>query len=352
MNILLNGQSKILNQKLVFKYGKKMSTKKVRSSLKKPNYKSETNESKEKTTSDISPSELLNDFINYSPFTFNEKHIVKTDQNMTCFVSNNKILSKIKAVAMAKQFLEDYINFLNKGYDTIYENSTLYENNMIIKLRSNLENITNYNKNRDSYTKYKVSFKNPNNKNLATNIPKLINFNINLFNVKNYICLGILPDRKIIQNHKAVSHSYDIFLNNPMEESETIKTDVIALKENANFTTKDHESVPMCLLSQYEIQIIPSKEITLNIEITDEINDKIQNYEFGLTSFDLKLESVIFKLNLKDIQKLHELSQDSQEVGDKFLKVGKYLEKESLQNFKHEFKIIDVCDLMKGNKLI
>jgi hypothetical protein len=322
-----------------------------------------------------------NDFINYIkqniPLSLNTKKIVKPDENMTCFVPINDIISRAKAVGIGKQFLEDLVKYLNDGSQEVFINNNLYEENFCNKINLNLDKLIDL---KNSHLKYKFYFKNTDitntvfiknkNKNILT-IPKKTNFQVNLYKIKNYICLGIEPDRKQIKNLKLFNFHKDVFVKNPLagEKGTDIKADVISFKDQSKLIGQQHENIPLCLLSQFDYTLISDKDLILVVEINDELNDLNTKHELSFNSIEFKVECVIFKMNYKEMQKFDKESKIRNEKGvinmEEFntvntnnldlqnLSVTAFINNQKFnEKFKYEFKIVDVDNFLDGNKLI
>ena len=408
-NFITNSSTELIEENLKKSICKKSSNKNnYKNNIQHPNLPHE----EEKSIDNYTFQDFLKIFQRAVPFSYDKVTIIHPDQNLSCFIKYSDILNKPKATSLSKQFIEDIIAYLNSGNDEILEKA-IYEENFINKLKLRLEKILNFNKSSESFIKYKIHFKPTEEKSfnrfksVASEIkktplfiPKKLRFNINLYNIKNYVCLGVEPDRKMIKNTKFLSHYQNMCMENPLNknnENESIKTDVLTYRETSKIMLGEYESIPLCLLSQFEFSFLPSDEgdkIVIVLELFDELNGNNKKFELSLNSVDFLVESEIFRMKYGDIIKLEKENDSRQkEVGnildlnditqndsdgndspkknsqnkeifeepiDKvnmdmntdILNLWKFLTRENIGLSNSKFKIIDVNNFMEGNKLI
>jgi len=225
---------------------------------------------------------------------------------------------------------------------------------------------------------------------------KKIKFNINLYNIKNFIILGIDHNRKIKKNLKFINHARDMFVENPISldgQPKSIKTDIISNKSIFNNfnpgNNLNYEDIRFTLVSQMEFSSIPIQNLKINLEIEDELNEKKTYHDFNFNSVDFIVECQILKMTYKEMLKLEEDIKNRKYLEENFNKIGDvHLENfkdqpeteiikiennnmtrdnftqnnlkllrllnnsEFDEKFKYEFKITDVDYILNGNDII
>lgn len=142
----------------------------------------------------LSNSELfLKCFSEHFPLQLNKPKVINIDQNMSSFISLDKIINRVKAVSIAKTFLD---NLISKEKDF----SNICDETLIKIIGPKLDIIKDFKIEDDDIIKFDLSF----NKSF-----KRTKFNINLYNIKNYMCFGFDPDRSVIKNTKNFQHLAD-----------------------------------------------------------------------------------------------------------------------------------------------
>lgn len=328
--------------------------------------------------------DLIKNFEKMCPIKFNKKHILKSDQNLTSFIQYDQILNKLKAVAISKNFLEKFINFLNSENENEIENLFLFcEQNLINRINVDLEQIKNFKRDKTSHIKYYFKFKSDDNLQISKYIKsshlntslKKVQFDINLYNIKNYIFLGIDPSRKIAKNIKLLSYLKDTFMSNPIFsgnqnnlsnikyspsiDNSSVRTDIISTKENI-IIRHDLDKMPLCLISQFEFSLIPVKNLKINLEVEDTLNEKKISHDFEINSLDFVVESEILRITIDEMRFLEKefrdkykqqetiCSEDS--TNEQFMN---FLSSTQIYNkFKYDLKIIDIENYLNGNELI
>jgi hypothetical protein len=346
------------------------------------NLKNENNISLDKEPDLWSAEDFIKNFEKMCPIKFNKKHVIKSDQNLTSFLQYDKILNKIKAVAISKNFLEKFFEFLNSENENEIENLFSFcEENLINRINVDLEKIRNFNRDKTAHLKYSLKFKSDDNlqfnKNIINTSLKKVQFNINLYNIKNYIFLGIDPSRKIIKNYKFLSHLKDTVMSNPIFkggyenfsnknspsiDNSSVRTDIISNKQNF-MIGQDLNKIPLCMISQFEFSLIPIKIFKLNIEVEDALNEKKISHDFEINSIDFLVESEILRITLEEMRVLeNEFKDKLKEEENEPSENSGATQNEQFMNFlsstqiydkfKYDLKIIDIENYLNGNELI
>lgn len=306
-----------------------------------------------------------NIFEEISPIKLNKKDLSKSDQNLTCFIDISSILNKTKAISLAKTFLENFLLLINNPNaitDNLFQKNI--EENFYHRLSMSIDNIYKYNNDKDSNIKYKVQFQIDNK---LTDTLRKINFNVNLYNIHNYMSTGVELDRRNKPKLRNISYMSDILIDNPNpdEKNKSIKSDIITLNPHGLAEQQNNNSEnPVNMISFFEFSLIPEKKnLKLNLEIFDEINEKTFNFQYDLFSIDFIVECVVLKMNYSDFLKLEfqktnnennenliEIEEKDQPNISKFLKLKDYSQ---INKYLHyDLKIIDVDYFMNGNKFI
>jgi hypothetical protein len=305
-------------------------------------------------------------------------------------------------VALSKYFLENFVKYVNSENENEIENLLSYcEENFVNRLAVNLEGIRKFKRDSNSHLKYSINFKNEdtnsnfnsqlpspplsllNKNNLLTSSLKKIQFNVNLYNIKNFIFLGVDPNRKISKNYKFISHIRETIMNNPIGEANpkkysqnntidnsSVRADIISQK--INFIPDENlEQIPLCLLSQFEFSLIPSKKLKLNFQIEDTLNEKKISKDLEINSIDFLVESEILRVTMKDMKEIetkikNNMKKESDEIfeyqnnnnseyseNSQNAQFFDFLSTSEFENkFKYDLKIIDIENYLNGNEII
>jgi hypothetical protein len=265
------------------------------------------------------------------PINLDKKYFHFQDQNLETFIPLHKIVNKVKFVSISKNFLDNLLS--NKSLSDICESSLLE------KIDNGIEMLNIYNQNQDTGIKFKLSFNNDLRK---------VQFLVNLYNIKNYVLIGIEPRKKNL-NLKLINYYRDIYLQNPVIET-GIRCD-IAVNRKLNSMSIENENHFIYLISQFEYSLIPSKNesFKLLIDLEDEFNIKNERHDYIINSIEFKLENVLSKISIKEY--LNDKSKNNlndSNINAEF--IMKYLaNKELLDN---RFMIVDVDNIMQGNNII
>jgi hypothetical protein len=340
---------KFLNKNLVAKF---FSTKLPHKNVNKRKRIDEMLSNDKKETELWNAKDFINELKNKFPLNLNKSSSipVKFDENLTCFLPLGSLINKTKAVAISKSFIEGLLNYTN-GLDSQLDQWC--EDNFLIKIVYEMENILKITKDKNSPLKAKLSIKG-----CKENSLRKANFNVNLYNIKNYILIGLEKNRKNKPNMKMVEYNSDMQIKNTISNvEELIKTDVVTFKNPSLMMTAAYDKIPIQLISQFEFTLISDKELKLVVEINDELNDKISKEEFNISSIDLKAECEVIRMTYNDILKIDKemKKQDKQkttELDDSFTfdEILKTLVKS--ENKASNLLLVDVDNIMKGNNFI
>lgn len=118
---------------------------------------------------------------------------------------------------------------------------------------------------------------------------------------------------------------------------------------NRDLKSKD-PSNKICLVSTFQTEIIPSKDLIFKIRIKDELNDKEERDVFSLSQIELDFEQVILEMTLKEY---FEFNSHIKEFNSSLNKTTlQSLIKMFNRRFKNSIKITDVDGILEGNALI
>jgi len=174
-----------------------------KSELKKCNnenldYSNKKKEEKKKLNKLTSTEKFFDVFKDNFPLQLNKKKSIIIDNNLTCFVPFDQILNRVKAVSLAKSYLE---NIINSKADF----SDLCEDNFSNFITSKLDNIKDFRIEDDDIIKFDLSY----NKSF-----KKMKFLVNLFDIKNYMFIGYDPSKEVAKNMKNYQHLKDHIIGN------------------------------------------------------------------------------------------------------------------------------------------
>jgi hypothetical protein len=325
-------------------------------------------------TSFSTAKDLIDEFEKKIPIKLNKKKVLKSDKNLTSFVPFQKIINKTKAIAISKNFIENLIEFINTGkLQYINDMHSFCEDVFVSKIFDRLHDILSIKNEEEPAFSYKIFLKTKENNSLVgkeTYLKKL-SFNVNLYNIKNYLLLGLDSNRQIKKNLKFISVNKDILLNKLFSFNEnkneitSIKTDIYSLKLSQN-NLREINDLPMMLVSQFQFSLIPLKTFYLCIEVEDILNETKLLKEYKIEVIDFTLECELLKLKYSDINELNskikegknsdnndeddgEMKSEEQEN----LQILQSLNSEDLEEkFNYNLKIIDVDAYLNGNDIL
>jgi len=196
------------NKSKNFEFKKKFKENKKSNSSYKTNYsKTDNNKKEDKKNNSLvsidnsnlhklkkSNTEKFLDVFNENfPLQLNKEKAIIIDDNLTCFIPLDEVINRVKAVSLTKRFLDHIINPEADFGDICHDKF-----NKLISLK--IYNIKEFRIDDDNIIKYNLFY----NKNL-----KKVKFLVNLYNVKNYICIGFDPSHNVSQNFKNFQHLKD-----------------------------------------------------------------------------------------------------------------------------------------------
>jgi hypothetical protein len=325
-------------------------------------------------TSFSNTKDLIEEFGNKFPVKLNKKKVLKSDINLTSFVPFDKIINKTKAIAISKNFIENLISYVNTGkINYINEMNSYCENKFVHKIFDRLQDILNIRNEEEPVYSYKIFLKTKENNSLVgreINLKKL-SFNVNLYNIKNYLLLGLDSNRETKKNLKFVTVNKDILLNKFFSSNEqknqttSIKTDIYSLKITQN-NFGEINNLPMMLVSQFEFSLLPSKAFYICIEVQDKLNETKILKEYKIEMIDFIVECELLKIKYSDINELNtkinevKSSQKKDENEEEIkgeeednLKLLQLLNSDNIEEkFNYNLKIIDVDGYLNGNDIL
>jgi hypothetical protein len=266
------------------------------------------------------------------PIQLDKRDIPVVEQKIQCFVPIQTILNKTKILSECKIFLDNLITNNEAGY------ASLCEETLVTKISLNLDTINYPNYDKDSSIKFKAKF-NPD--------LRKVNFLVNLYNINNYILMGVNPDRKIKKNLKLISFYKDLTLENPLT-STPIKANMIINNELSNKFIPIQNDSFMYMVSQFEFALIPSTKTPLSIgmNIIQELDEINKEFNFPIKKICFKMEAVLQKIPMNKMVTLNSgVSYDPS-------KMGEYYTNLISEKLDFELKFIDIDGLMNGNEII
>jgi hypothetical protein len=120
------------------------------------------------------------------------------DDNLTTFIPFEKLITKVKAISLAKHYLDNItLETPSKSLDDFCENKFI--NSITLKLDA----IKDFKIDGDNFIRYNLSFNKP---------LKKFKYNVNLYNIKNFMCFGFDPSKDSTKNIKNLQHLKDHIL--------------------------------------------------------------------------------------------------------------------------------------------
>lgn len=123
---------------------------------------------------------------------------MKMDDNLTSFVPFEKLITKVKAISLAKNYLDNIT--LESPSKPLVEISEKYFNN---KISLKLDSLKDFKIEGDNFIKYNITFNRP---------LKKFKYNVNLYHIKNFMCFGFDPSKDVMKNIKNLQHMKDHIL--------------------------------------------------------------------------------------------------------------------------------------------
>ncbi len=141
---------------------------------------------------------FLNFFKKNFPLELNKKKTINIDHNLTCFVPYDQLINRVRAVSIGKTYLANLV-------DSEADYSDICEDNFFKLLISKVDNLKDFRIEDDDIIKYNLSF----NKSF-----KKVKFSVNLYNIKNYMCIGYDPSKDVAKNLKNFQYLEDHIIGN------------------------------------------------------------------------------------------------------------------------------------------
>jgi hypothetical protein len=285
-----------------------------------------------------------NMFFEYFPISLNKDEYeskTRKDQHLKTFIPYNNIITNVRAVSLVKELLKNLLLNIKiqdeeSRIRSEQEESLIFEKTLSNEIKSRHKKIQDflfYNNLIIDDCYYKYGSKK------ITSL-KSVKFEVNLWNISNYMCFGVEPIREEINNKSIfLKIQKDEFISLGGESPDVLKTSIISYRDTFKMINFQNEYIPMSILTQFYLSFKPLSNLMLYIKLKNEIDETYYEFEHEISKIDLIAECILLSTDYKELMKIN---KNTSQFDFQLLK----------NQFSYTLKIIDIDNILNGNSLI